>query len=153
MPIKSLYCQHEVCVCVNGKQSKLFHVGVGLQQGCVLSPLLLIIYMNWMDKLRQTDECVTIGSCKISCSLYVDDLVLMTSSKFGLQHALNGFAAACDIGEMKISTSKSEILHLSRNLAQCSLQVGSVSLKQVEKLKYFGVKFINDEKQDEELDI
>ena len=51
MAVKSLYCQPEICVCVNGKQSKLFHVGVGHRQGCVLSPLRFIIYMNWMDKL------------------------------------------------------------------------------------------------------
>ena len=40
---------------------------------------------------------------------------------------------------MKTSNSKSEVLHLSRNLAQCSLQDGGVSLKQVQKLKYLGV--------------
>ena len=33
--IKSFYCRPEVCVRVNGKQSKPFHVGVGLRQGCV----------------------------------------------------------------------------------------------------------------------
>ena len=63
MAIKSLYCQLEVCVCVNGKQSKSFHMGVDLRQGCVLSPLLFIIYMNWMEKLSRIDECVTIGRC------------------------------------------------------------------------------------------
>ena len=30
--IKSFYCRQEVCVRVNGKQSKPFHVGVGLRQ-------------------------------------------------------------------------------------------------------------------------
>ena len=105
MAIKSLYCQPEVCVRVNGKQPKSFHVGVGLRQGCVLSLLLFIIYMNWMDKLRRTDECVTIGRYKISRLLFADDLVLLAFSESGLQHALNGFAAACDIAEMKISTS------------------------------------------------
>ena len=29
--IKSFYCRPEVCVRVNGKQSKPFHVGVGLR--------------------------------------------------------------------------------------------------------------------------
>ena len=47
--IKSFYCRPEVCVRVNGKQSKPFHVGVGLRQGCVLSPLVFIVYMNWID--------------------------------------------------------------------------------------------------------
>ena len=44
--IKSFYCSPEVCVRVNGKQSRPFHVGVGLRQECVLSPLLFIVYMN-----------------------------------------------------------------------------------------------------------
>ena len=35
MAIKSLYCQSEVRVRVNGKQSKSFHEGVGLRRGCV----------------------------------------------------------------------------------------------------------------------
>ena len=51
MAIKSLYSQPEICVRVNGKQSKSFHMGVGLRQGYVLSPLLFIICVNWMDKL------------------------------------------------------------------------------------------------------
>ena len=52
-----------------------------------------------------------------------------------------GFAAAFDITEMKISHSKTEILHLSKNFVQFSLQVSGVSLKQVEKFKYAGVAF------------
>ena len=111
MAIKSLYSQSEVCACANGEQSKSCHVGVGLRQGCVLSPLLSIIYINWMDKLSRTDECVTIGRCKICRLFFADDLVLLASSEFGLHHALNGFAAACDIAGMKISTSETEVLH------------------------------------------
>ena len=106
MAIKLLYCQPEVCVHVSGKQSKSFLVGVCLRQGCVLSPLFFIIYMNCMDKPSRTDDCVTIGRCEIRRLLF--------ANKYGLQHALNVFAAACDIAGMKISTFKTEILHLSR---------------------------------------
>ena len=150
MTIKPLYCQPEVCVRENGKQSNSFHVGVGLRQGCVLSPLLFIIYMNWMDKLSQTDM---IERCKISRLLFANDLVLLSFLESGLQHALNGFAAACDIAGMKISTSKTEVRNLSRNPVQCFLQVGGISLKQVERFKYLGVAFTSDGRQHEELDV
>ena len=94
-----------------------------------------------------------IERCKISQLLFANDLVLPASSESGLQHTLNGFAAACDIAGMKISTSEIEILHLLRNPVQCSLQVGDVSLKQMEKFKYLGVAFTSDGRQNKELDV
>ena len=108
--IKLIYCQPGFCVRVNNKQSKSFHFGVGFREGYVLSPLLFIIYMNWMDKFSPTDECDTIGRCKIGRLLFAGDLVLLASSESGLQHALNDFSAACDIAAMKICTSKSEVV-------------------------------------------
>ena len=87
--IKSFYCRPEVCVRVNGKQSKPFHVGIGILQGCVLSPLLFIVYINWIHKSSQADECATIGNYIISHLLFSDDLVLLSFSKSGLQRALN----------------------------------------------------------------
>ena len=90
--ITSFYCRPDVCVRANGKQSKPFHVGVGLWQGCVLSPLLFIVYMKWIDKCSQADECATIGNCKISRLLFADDLVLLSSSESGLQRTLHTVA-------------------------------------------------------------
>jgi len=127
-------------------------MGVGLRQWCVLSPLLFIIYMNWIDKRSQTNVCATIGNCEINRLLFVDDLVLLFSTESGLQRALNDIAAACDNVGMKISTTKNEVLHLWRNLDQCSLQASGAPLKQVEKFKCLGVVFTSDGRQDEELD-
>ena len=56
--------------------------------------------------------------------LFADESVLLASSESGLKHALNGLAAACHIAGMKTSTSKTVVLHLSRNPVQCSRQVG-----------------------------
>ena len=110
--------------------------------------------MNWMDKLSQTDECFMMKRCKISRLLFAYDLVLLAFLKSGLQHhALNDSVDACDIAGMKINTSKTEVLHLSRNPVQCSLQVGGVSLKQVEKFKYLEVACMSDGRQNEELSV
>ena len=53
---------------------------------------------------------------------------------------------------MKISSARTEVLHLLRNPDQCLLQVNGATLKQVEKFKYPGVAFTSDRRQDEELD-
>ena len=106
--------------------------------------------MNWIDKCSPADECATIGNCKISRLLFADDLVLLSSTESGLQRALNSFADACNTAGMKISTAKTEVLHLSRNPDQCVLQENEATLIQVEKFKYLGVAFTSDGRQDEE---
>ena len=117
-----------------------------------MSPLLSFVYLNWIDKCSQADECATIGNCKISRLLFAYDLVVVSSAESGLQRALNSFADACNTVGMNISSAKTEVLHLSRNTGQCVLQLNGATLKQVEKFKYLGVAFTSDGRQDEELD-
>ena len=117
-----------------------------------MSSPLFIAYMNWIDKCRQADECVTIENCKSSRLLFADDLVLFSSTESGLHRALNSFADACNTAGMKTNSAKTEVLHLSRNPDQCVLQVNGATLMQVEKFKYLGVAFTSDGRQDEELD-
>ena len=107
--------------------------------------------MNWMDKFSHADECAAIVNCNISRLLFADDLVLLSFTEFGLQRALNSFADACNTAGMKISTAKTEVLHLSRNPGQCVLRVNGATLKQVEKFKYLGVAFTSDGRHDDEL--
>ena len=118
----------------------------------VLSPLIFIVYMNWIDKCSKAEKCAMIGNCKISRLLFNDDLVLLSSTESGLRRALNSFADAWELAGIKIITTKTEVLHLSRNPDQCVLQVNGATLKQVEKLKYLGVAFTSDGRQDGELD-
>ena len=96
---------------------------VGLWQGCVLSPLLSIVCMNWLDSHSQVDKWATVGSCKISRLLLANDLVQLAPSKHGLQHALDWFVAVCDQAGMKLA------LKTPRNCASSESQV-SVCCKQ-----------------------
>ena len=86
--------------------SKPFHLGIELRQGWVLSRLPFIVYMNWIDKCSQADECATIRNCKLSHLLFADDLVLLSSIESGLKRALKSFADACDTAGMKITRPK-----------------------------------------------
>ena len=103
--IKSLYMHSEVCVRVNSATTKPFEVSVGLWQGCSLSPILFLIYMDKIVKTSESCGRVKIGDCTIQRLLFADDLVLLNFTQNGLQQALDRFSDACSVAGMKISTT------------------------------------------------
>ena len=70
--------------------------------------------------------------------------LLLSSTESGRKRALNSFADACNTAGIEISTANTEVLHLSRNLDQCVLQVNEATEKQVKKFKYLGIAFASD---------
>ncbi|KAI3371645.1 hypothetical protein L3Q82_024214 [Scortum barcoo] len=151
--VRSLYDRSRSLVRIAGSKSDLFPVHVGLRQGCPLSPVLFIIFMDRISRRSQGPEGVRFGNHRISSLLFADDVVLMASSGQDLQHVLERFAAECEAAGMRISTSKSEAMVLDRKRVACPLQVGGEVLPQVEEFKYLGVLFTSEGKiEREEID-
>jgi len=67
------------------------------------------------------------------------DLALGPASARAGPDALDWFLVACDQPGMKIITEKTEVLCISRNKMQCTLQVSGSALLQV-KFKYLGIQ-------------
>ena len=150
--VRSLYDRSRSLVRIAGSKSDLFQVHVGLRQGCPLSPVLFIIFMDRISRRSQGLEGVRFGDHRISSLLFADDVVLMASSDLDLQQALGWFAAECEASGMRISTSKSEAMVLDRKKVVCPLRVGGEPLPQVEEFKYLGVLFTSEGRMEREID-
>ena len=127
---------------------------MGLRQGCSLSPIVFLIYMDRIVKKSESCGGVKIGDCTIQRLLFADDLVLLDSTQNGLQLTLDRFSDTCSVAGMKINTIKTETTCLSRQPKQCSLQIDGapVPLEQSEIFKYIGVSFTSDGSQRSEMD-
>ena len=150
--IQSLYSQSESCVRILGSKSDLFQVGVGLRQGCALSPILFVIYMDRISRRSRGVEGLQVGDLKIASLLFADDVVLMASSAVDLQRSLDRLTAECEAAGMRISTSKSEAMVLSRKPVDGLLWVGNESLPQVKEFKYLRVLFTSEGMMGREID-
>ncbi|KAI3371490.1 hypothetical protein L3Q82_024076 [Scortum barcoo] len=151
--VRSLYDRSRSLVRIAGSKSDLFPVHVGLRQGCPLSPVLFIIFMDRISRRSQGPEGVRFGNHRISSLLFADDVVLMASSGQDLQHVLERFAAECEAAGMRISTSKSEAMVLSTGKGWHALsRWGGEVLPQVEEFKYLGVLFTSEGKMEREID-
>ncbi|KAK3535941.1 hypothetical protein QTP70_021242 [Hemibagrus guttatus] len=148
--VRSLYNRSRSLVRIASCKSDLFPVHVGLRQGCPLSPVLFIVFMDRISRRSQGLEGVWFGDHRISSLIFADDVVLLAPSSLDLQHALGHFAAECEAAGMRVSTSKSEAMVLDRKKVACTLQVGGEVLPQVEEFKYLGLLFTSERMMDRE---
>ncbi|KAK3564684.1 hypothetical protein QTP86_024812, partial [Hemibagrus guttatus] len=152
LAVWSLYNRSRSLVRIASCKSDLFPVHVGLRQGCPLSPVLFIVFMDRISRRSQGLEGVRFGDHRISSLIFADDVVLLAPSSLDLQHALGCFAAECEAAGMRVSTSNSEAMVLDRKKVACTLQVGGEVLPQVEEFKYLGVLFTSEGRMDREID-
>ena len=149
--IQSLYPQSESCVWVLGSKSDSFPMGVALRQGYSLSPILFVIFMDRISRRSRGGEGLQFGGLRIASLLFADDVVLMAPSPCDLHHSLDRFATECKAAGMRISTSKSEAMVLSRKPMDCLLRVGNEFLPQVKEFQYLGILFSSEGTREREM--
>ena len=72
------------------RTSREFITQRGVKQGCILSPKLFNIFINDIPDIFDTNcDPVQLGTEKLNCLMYADDLILMSETKEGLQNCLN----------------------------------------------------------------
>ena len=72
--IQNLYKGSRSCVKLNGVCGDWFEVVTGVRQGCILSPLLFTIVIDWVMKKSLTNFLD-----------YADDIALIETSQMGMQ--------------------------------------------------------------------
>ncbi|KAL7881154.1 hypothetical protein SRHO_G00034080 [Serrasalmus rhombeus] len=75
--IQALYKQSWSLVCMAGSKSDSFPVRDGLRQGCSLSPILFIIFMDRISRRSQGMEGVWFGDLKVTSLMFANDVVLL----------------------------------------------------------------------------
>ena len=105
--IEEMYAHTKCAVTVNGKISEWFKVGVGVRQGCLLSPALFNLFLEFVMKdLRKLDSGVQIGNICINNIRYADDTTLIDLIFEKLQLTTDELDKSCKKWGMKINLAK-----------------------------------------------
>ena len=86
--IQNLYDEGQSAVKWSGTVGEWFKVTTGVRQGCILSPVLFALIMNWMMRktLAGTDVGLKWTNGSKLCDLdYADDIVLVDTSRDRMQ--------------------------------------------------------------------
>ena len=105
--LQAIYDDHEVYVRVTDGLLQPIKTTIGLKQGCGISPLVFNLFIDGLTKIfDKTCDPVKLGGEDLSCLLWADDLVLMSTSASGLQNSINKTYAFYDNIGLQVNTKK-----------------------------------------------
>ena len=160
--VQSLYEKSEACVRVCRKEGEWFEVGVGLRQGCVMSPWLFNLFMDAvMKEVREKagDVGVTLQNerrnveWKVDWLMFADDTVLLGDSKEKLERLVQEFVRVCQRRKLLVNETESKVMKIGKNGEEngVDISLNDRRMEEVETYRYLGVDMSSDGGMGEEV--
>ena len=90
-------------------------IGRGVRQGCLLSPLLILIYIDNMlgEAIEEIQKGIKVGGQVIADVRFADDQAMIASTEMGLQRIMNRLDEASAKYCMKINAEKTKVMKIT----------------------------------------
>ena len=143
--IKNIYQVVESSVIVGEELTEWFEIGLGVRQGCTLSPLLFLIFVEGLSQeLRKRPGGLREGKITLNHLLFADDLAICAGSRKDLQHLLDVVYKYSCRWRFKFNIAKSNVMVIATKQKQNQYHkyfLGFEVLQVVKTYKYLGLDF------------
>ena len=129
-----------------GSIGEWFRTTVRVRQGCLLSPTLFNIFLNWImsDALEKHDRKVSIGGRNITNLRFADDIDVLAEEEQELEALVESLDKTCTRDKLEISAKKTKLMTNSANGIQREIKVKGQKLGTVTSFKCFGAVVSDD---------
>ena len=131
---------------MNGSIGEWFRTTVGVRQGCLLSPTLFNIFLEWImsDALEEHDGKVSIGGRNITNLRFADGIDALAEEQQELEALVESLDKTCTRYKMEVSAEKTKLMTNSVNGIQREIKVKGQKLGTVTSFKYLGAVISDD---------
>ena len=141
--IKTLYMEDTASVKIGDTFSKPFKTNKGVRQGCVLSPLLFILFLSDLQaRLDSSKDNVNLDKdTEISCLMWADDILILSETEEGLQHKLDTLEEYSKLNKLTVNTKKTQCMIFNKTgrlLKNYKFTYNNKTLECVREYKYLG---------------
>ena len=139
--IAAMYSKTEYAIKLQKGYLDPINSNLGLKQGCPLSPILFNIYIDDVKNIfDETCEPIDLLGKQINHFLYADDLVLISSSRSGLQNCLTKLQNFSKAKSLTINIDKTKIMIFNQagRLLKQDFFVDNQKLELVQTFCYLG---------------
>ena len=133
--VENIYSNAECAVVVNKQITNWFKVKVGVRQGCLLSPVLFNIFLEFvMDELKSLDDHLELKENMSTELRYADDTTLVATIFEKLEISTAELETACSKWGMKINASKCKTISDSA----VPIQINNENVENVSDFVFLG---------------
>ena len=141
--IKTLYAEDTASVKIGKKYSPKFKTSIGVRQGCVLSPLLFNLFLADLQPIldKCQDNVKIDENLELSCLLWADDILMLSTTEEGLQQKLNQLEIYCRTNKLTVNTDKTQCMVFNKTgrlLKNYKFTYRNIPLECVREYKYLG---------------
>ena len=137
--IENLYLNTNGHVTVGDFISDNFEINLGVNQGDPPSPFFFNVYMDELcsDLIQMEQDAPTINDIKIPCLFWADDLVLISTTKGGLQNQLNVVNDYCSDWKLTLNAGKTKTVIFNKTGATLKKHQIHYDRELIKAVKYF----------------
>ena len=141
--IKTLYLEDTASIKVGDTYSPPFKTNRGVRQGCVLSPLLFVLFLSDLQEILDDskDNVKLDGETEISCLMWADDILILSETEEGLQKKLHALERYSKANKLTVNTKKTQCMVFNKTgrlLKNHKFTYNNTILECVREYKYLG---------------
>jgi hypothetical protein len=125
--------------------STWFSCGIGVKQGCPLSPLLFGLYLDGLEKHLDAldgDSPLQLADIVVKLLLYVDDLAMMSETPQGLQKQIDALSKLCVERQLVINVNKTKVVVFEKHRSVApEFTYRGTTIERVQSFRYMGLEF------------
>ena len=144
---KSLYQDSRCCVRTDDGTTDFFNINTGVRQGCVLSPFLFLIAIDFV--MRKSMKEVGFGivwndQTRLTDLDFADDIALIAETNESLQNMTNKLETEAGKIGLRINAVKTKIMQTGNASTVVHITTGQRPVEQVPHFTYLGSSLSND---------
>ena len=146
--LRLLYASTPSILKIGGYRTRVFYLSKGVRQGCLLSPLLSVLFF---DDLTREVKQLGVGHLDellgeiITMLLFADDIILLADSPEALQYLIDAVVRYAAAWRFEMSASKSKVMIFKQTVADKQIghkfHLGAHDIE--DTFKYLGVILTN----------
>ena len=150
--IEKIYHNSKCCIPTEDGCSDWFQVMTGIRQGCILSPLLFAVAIDWVLRRVTKDHGIAWSEDKCLADLdFADDIAAFSDSAQGLQHLGESVSNAAEGLGLVISAKKTKNMLTGEHHSSTDVVINNNKIENVENVTYLGTSMNNQGNMDHEL--